>query len=67
MVGKQDEFINRHIAKLDLFAPILKLLGSIGNKDSLLNSSILDLFEYIRHVRNWRISHSYAGRKPLIA
>eukprot|EP00696_Hemimastix_kukwesjijk_P016109 gnl/Hemi2/4415_TR1546_c0_g1_i1.p1 gnl/Hemi2/4415_TR1546_c0_g1~~gnl/Hemi2/4415_TR1546_c0_g1_i1.p1 ORF type:complete len:735 (-),score=190.05 gnl/Hemi2/4415_TR1546_c0_g1_i1:113-2317(-) len=47
-VGLKDEFYNRHLVKYKLFAPIITLLVQTGDRYNLLNSAILELFEFIK-------------------
>jgi len=44
----KDDFYNRHIIKHNLFQPMMELLISIGNRYNMVNSAIVDLFEFIR-------------------
>jgi len=46
LVGTNDENISKHIAKLDLFEPLFKLL-STTKRDNLITSAILDLFNTV--------------------
>lgn len=47
-VGMKDEFYNRHIIKHELFGPLLKVFIENGSKYNLLNSAILELFDFIK-------------------
>lgn len=46
----QDEQLMSHIAKNNLFKPIVDVFIGNGSRYNLLNSAVLDLFEYIRKV-----------------
>lgn len=46
-VGVKDHFYNRYIVKNRLLEPIVKVFAANGNKDNLLNSSILELVDFI--------------------
>ncbi|KAL5996365.1 hypothetical protein ACLOJK_026442 [Asimina triloba] len=46
----QDELLHRHIVKNNLLKPIVEVFISNGNRYNLLNSAVLELFEYIRKV-----------------
>jgi len=46
-VGTQDEFYNRYLVKHDLFQPVVAALVENGARYNLLNSALLDLFEFI--------------------
>ncbi|KAL6072578.1 phosphatase 4, regulatory subunit [Balamuthia mandrillaris] len=48
MVGAKDEFYNRHIIKFDLFQPIMELFKRNGSRYNLINSAIIELFDFIR-------------------
>ena len=50
MIGLKDEFYNRYIVKGDLFAPIVVAFKSNGDKYNLLNSAMIELFDFIRVV-----------------
>jgi hypothetical protein len=47
-VGMKDDFYNRHIIKHELFGPILSVFLQNGSKYNLLNSAVLELFDFIR-------------------
>ena len=47
-VGLKDEFYNRYIIKNNLFAPVMKVFMANGDKYNLLNSTVLELMEFIR-------------------
>ena len=50
IVGLKDEFYNRYIIKGKLFDPVITAFKDNGHKYNLLNSAIVELFEYIRVV-----------------
>ena len=50
IVGLKNEFYNRYIVRNNLFAPIIKAFIDNGQRYNLINSAILELFEYIRSV-----------------
>ncbi|KAK5118305.1 hypothetical protein LTR62_002818 [Meristemomyces frigidus] len=47
-IGLQDEFHNRHLIQYRLFEPILDVVYETMPRDNLLNSSCLELFEFIK-------------------
>ncbi|ORY03121.1 DUF625-domain-containing protein [Basidiobolus meristosporus CBS 931.73] len=47
-VGMRDEFYNKHLIQYNLFAPVVNTLLQTGNRDNLVNSACLELFEFIR-------------------
>lgn len=47
IVGLRDEFYNRYIIRNNLLAPIVKFFVDQGQRYNLLNSAIIELFEYI--------------------
>lgn len=51
IVGLKEEFYNRYIIKGNLFKPIINLLLRNGDRYNLLNSALIELFEFIRVVR----------------
>ncbi|KAK3747135.1 hypothetical protein QZH41_015123 [Actinostola sp. cb2023] len=48
IVGLKDEFYNRYIMKGTLFEGIITAFKENGNRYNLLNSAIVELFEFIR-------------------
>nr|XP_008534653.1 PREDICTED: serine/threonine-protein phosphatase 4 regulatory subunit 3B-like [Equus przewalskii] len=48
MVGLQDEFYNDYIIKGNLFQPVVNVFLDNGNRYNMLNSAVIELFEYIR-------------------
>lgn len=47
LVGLKDEFYNRHIMTINLFAPIVDAFIANKGRYNLLDSAIIDLFEFI--------------------
>ena len=50
MIARKDEFFNRYIVKGCLLEPVVKAFKNNGNRYNLLNSAIIELFEFIRLV-----------------
>ena len=50
IVGLKDEFYNRYIVKGQLFDPVISAFKENGQRYNLLNSAIVELFEFIRVV-----------------
>lgn len=48
IIAMLDEFYNRYIVKGNLFAPVVDVLFKSGSRYNLLNSTILEMFEFIR-------------------
>ena len=48
IISMLDEFYNRYIVKGNLFAPVVDALFKSGSRYNLLNSTILEMFEFIR-------------------
>ncbi|CAL8079629.1 unnamed protein product [Calicophoron daubneyi] len=48
VIHMKEEFYNRYLIKNNLFKPIVKLFVSNGHRYNLLDSAIIELFEYIR-------------------
>ncbi|XP_019606051.2 serine/threonine-protein phosphatase 4 regulatory subunit 3B [Rhinolophus sinicus] len=48
IIGIKDEFYNRYIIKGNLLEPVVNALLENGTRYNMLNSAILELFEYIR-------------------
>lgn len=46
----QDEHLINHVVKNNLLKPIVDAFVANGNRYNLLNSAVLELFEYIRKV-----------------
>ncbi|KAI9145123.1 component of IIS longevity pathway SMK-1-domain-containing protein [Paraphysoderma sedebokerense] len=47
-IGQKDEFYNRYIITHNVFEPIVRILLNINKRYNLMNSAILELFEFIR-------------------
>ena len=55
IVGLKDEFYNRYIIYKNLLSPIVKAFMANGRRYNLINSAILELFDFIRLVsKYWR-------------
>lgn len=50
IVGLKDEFYNRYIIRQDLFRPVVKAFLANGSRYNLLNSAVIELFEYTKTV-----------------
>ncbi|KAF1589275.1 UNVERIFIED_CONTAM: Serine/threonine-protein phosphatase 4 regulatory subunit 3B, partial [Eudyptes pachyrhynchus] len=50
IIGLKDEFYNRYITKGNLFEPVINALLDNGTRYNLLNSAVIELFEFIRVV-----------------
>ncbi|KAB7496413.1 Serine/threonine-protein phosphatase 4 regulatory subunit 3 [Armadillidium nasatum] len=48
IVGLKDDFYNRHIVNSNLFAPVVDAFVRNNGRYNLLDSAILEMFEYIR-------------------
>ena len=48
IIGLKDDFYNRHIISSNLFAPIVEALHANNGRYNLLDSAIIELFEFIR-------------------
>ncbi|XP_052767178.1 serine/threonine-protein phosphatase 4 regulatory subunit 3A-like isoform X3 [Mya arenaria] len=48
IIGLKEEFYNRYIIKGNLFKPVVEAFKVNGNKYNLLNSAMIELFEYVR-------------------
>nr|XP_033793805.1 serine/threonine-protein phosphatase 4 regulatory subunit 3B isoform X3 [Geotrypetes seraphini] len=48
IIGLKDEFYNRYIIKGNLFEPVINALLDNGARYNLLNSAVIELFEFIR-------------------
>lgn len=51
IIGLKDEYYNRYIIKGNLFEPVINALLDNGTRYNLLNSAIIELFEFIKVVR----------------
>lgn len=47
LVGLKDEFYNRHIITVNLFGPIIDAFLANKGRYNLLDSAVIDLFEFI--------------------
>ena len=50
IIALKDEFYNRYIIKGNLFAPVIDALISNDGRYNLLDSAILEMFEFIKLV-----------------
>lgn len=50
IIGLKDEYYNRYIIKGNLFEPVINALLDNGTRYNLLNSAIIELFEFIKVV-----------------
>ncbi len=57
-IGQKDEFYSRHLIKNHAFGPIVDLFLSVKDRNNLINSACLELFELIGKVRLQRVWHS---------
>ncbi|XP_016358930.1 serine/threonine-protein phosphatase 4 regulatory subunit 3-like [Sinocyclocheilus anshuiensis] len=48
IIGLKDEYYNHYIVKGNLFEPVISALLDNGTRYNLLNSAIIELFEFIR-------------------
>ncbi|KAB0338588.1 hypothetical protein FD755_025209, partial [Muntiacus reevesi] len=48
MIGLRDELLNRYIIKGNFFEPVVNALLKNGTRYNMLNSAIVELFDYIR-------------------
>uniref|UniRef100_A0A8K9UZE4 Serine/threonine-protein phosphatase 4 regulatory subunit 3 n=1 Tax=Oncorhynchus mykiss TaxID=8022 RepID=A0A8K9UZE4_ONCMY len=48
IIGQKDEYYNRYIIKGNLFEPVINTLLDNGTRYNLLNSAIIELFEFIK-------------------
>lgn len=46
-IGRKDEFYNRHVVKNNLFEPVVEAFSANGSRYNLLNSAVLELFDFI--------------------
>ena len=53
IIGMKEEFYNRYIIKQNLFKHIVSAFTANGNKYNLLNSAMIELFEFIRLVSHF--------------
>lgn len=50
IVGLRDDFYNRHIVSSNLFAPVVDAFVRNNGRYNLLDSAIIEMFEYIKVV-----------------
>ena len=50
IIALKDEFYNRYIIKGNLFAPVIDSFVSNNGRYNLLDSAILEMFEFIKLV-----------------
>ena len=55
IIGMRDEFYNRHVISMNLFAPIVETFVKNNARYNLLDSAILEIFEFIKTVR-WQLT-----------
>uniref|UniRef100_A0AAY4BPW6 Serine/threonine-protein phosphatase 4 regulatory subunit 3 n=1 Tax=Denticeps clupeoides TaxID=299321 RepID=A0AAY4BPW6_9TELE len=48
IIGLKDEFYNRYVMRNFLFEPVVKAFLNNGSRYNLMNSAIIEMFEYIR-------------------
>uniref|UniRef100_A0A8C6TND2 Serine/threonine-protein phosphatase 4 regulatory subunit 3 n=1 Tax=Neogobius melanostomus TaxID=47308 RepID=A0A8C6TND2_9GOBI len=48
IIGLKDEFYNRYIMRNFLFEPVIKAFLNNGSRYNLINSAIIEMFEYVR-------------------
>ena len=51
IIALKDDFYNRYIIKGNLFAPVIDAFISNNGRYNLLDSAILEMFEFIKLVR----------------
>ncbi|CAM6107221.1 unnamed protein product [Calypogeia fissa] len=47
-IALKDEFYNRYLVKNNLFQPVIQSFLANGNRYNLLNSAVLELFDFVR-------------------
>jgi protein phosphatase-4 regulatory subunit 3 len=50
IIGLKEEFYNRYITMGCLFQPVVEAFRQNGNRYNLLNSAMIELFEFIKTV-----------------
>ena len=55
IVNQNDDIYNKYIIVGRLFKPIVQAFLINGKRYNLLNSAILELFQFIRNVRCWKV------------
>lgn len=53
IIGIKDDFYYRYIIKGSLFKPIVEAFLANGSRYNLLNSAIIELFEFIKMVSSY--------------
>uniref|UniRef100_A0A8C1LA92 Serine/threonine-protein phosphatase 4 regulatory subunit 3 n=1 Tax=Cyprinus carpio TaxID=7962 RepID=A0A8C1LA92_CYPCA len=48
IIGLKDEFYNRYIMRNFLFEPVVKAFLNNGSRYNLINSAVIEMFEYVR-------------------
>lgn len=66
IISMCDELYNRYIVKGNLLQPVVDVLFCSGNRYNLLNSAVLELFEYIR-TEDMKTLIAYIAEKHLAA
>jgi len=51
IIGLKEDFYNRYIVKGNLFKPVVQAFLDNGSRYNLLNSAVIELFEYVKLVR----------------
>jgi hypothetical protein len=65
IIGLKDDFYNRYIIKGDLFLPVVEAFIANGKKYNLLNSAMIEMFEYIKVVSiNYDNNDNYILQYP---
>lgn len=59
IIGLKDEFYNRYIMRNFLFEPVIKAFLNNGSRYNLMNSAIIEMFEYVRVVGIIRTLYKY--------
>ena len=52
IIGLKEESYNQYVVKNNLLAPVVKAFLANGRKYNLLNSAIIEMFEFIKSVRD---------------
>ena len=50
IIGLKEEFYNRYITKGNLFQPVVDAFNANGDRYNLLNSAMIEMFEFIKIV-----------------
>lgn len=61
IIGLKDEFYNRYIMRNFLFEPVIKAFLNNGSRYNLMNSAIIEMFEYVRVVSIGRNDMLWCG------